>query len=72
MKMRKIQLLGVAALALFAFGAFTAVSANAANTYLLALWLFNGANVETELLVEISGELLLEDTKAILGTAAMV
>jgi len=68
--MRKIQLLGVAMLALFAFGAFTAVSASAA--YLLAEWLVGGAAVTTELLSEISGELLLEDTKGALGSPAMV
>ena len=68
--MRKIQLLGVAMLALFAFGGLSAVSASAA--YLLAEWLVNGAAVTTELLVEISGELLMEDTKGALGGPAMV
>ena len=67
--MRKIQLLGVAMLALFAFGA-SAVSASAA--FLLAEWLVGGVAVATELLVEISGELLLEDTKGALGSPAMV
>ena len=58
--MRKIQVLGVALLALFAFGALTAVSASAANTYLLAEWLLNGVAIgasETNL-VEIDGTLL--------------
>lgn len=58
--------------ALFAFGALTAMSASAANVYLLAEWLVGGAAVTTQLLVEISGELLLEDTKGALGSPAMV
>jgi len=72
--MRKIQVLGVALLALFAFGALTAVSASATNTYLLAEWLLNGVAIgasETNL-VEIDGTLLLEDTKAVLGSPAAV
>ena len=68
--MRKIRLLGVALLALFAFGALTAVSASAA--FLLAEWLVGGAPVTTELLVEMTGELLLEDTKGALGSPVMV
>src|ERR1700691_2206326 len=75
-KMRKIQVLGVALLALFAFGALTAVSASATNTYLLAEWLLNGVAIglpANEInLVEIDGELLLEDTKAVLGSPAEV
>ncbi|HEX4115895.1 MAG TPA: hypothetical protein VHY18_08480 [Solirubrobacteraceae bacterium] len=70
--MRKIQLLGVAMVVLFAFGALTAMSASAANVYLLAEWLVGGAAVTTELLVEILGELLLEDEKGALGSPAMV
>jgi len=46
--------------ALLAFGALTAASASA--TFLLAEWLVGGTAVATELLVEIGGELLLEDT----------
>ncbi|HEX4115277.1 MAG TPA: hypothetical protein VHY18_05330 [Solirubrobacteraceae bacterium] len=70
--MRKIQLLGVALLALFVFAAFTAVSASAANVYLLAEWLVGGSAVTTELLVEMSGELLMEDTTGALGAPVMV
>ena len=72
--MRKFQVLGVALLALFAFGALTAMSASATNTYLLAEWLLNGVAIganETDL-VEIDGTLLLEDTKAVLGSPAAV
>ena len=72
--MRKIQVLGVALLALFAFGALTAVSASAVNTYLLAEWLLNGVAIgasETNL-VEIDGTLLMEDTKAVLGSPAAI
>jgi hypothetical protein len=67
--MRKIQLLGVL-LALFSFGALTATSAMA--TTLLAEWLLNGVAIAADNLVEIDGELLLEDTKAILGSPAAV
>lgn len=68
--MRKIQLVGVVLLALFALGALTATSAMAST--LLAEWLLNGTAITTEVLIEGSGELLLEDTKAILGSAAAV
>src|ERR1700683_4706672 len=67
--MRKIRLLGITLLALCAFGALTAVSASAA--FLLAEWLVGGVLVNSELLVEISGELLLEDSKGVLGAPAM-
>jgi hypothetical protein len=70
--MRKIQLLGVAMVALFAFGALTAMSASAANVYLLAEWLVGGTAVTTQLLIEMSGELLMEDTKGALGAPLMV
>jgi hypothetical protein len=60
--MRGFQLLGAALVAVFAFGVLAA-AASAAPTFLLAEWLLNGHPVVSELLVEISGELLLEDTK---------
>jgi len=52
--------MGMALFAVCAFGALTAASASA--TFLLAEWLVGGTAVSTELLVEVSGELLLEDT----------
>jgi len=60
--MRKFQLLGVALVAVFAFGVITAVSASAAPTFLLAEWLVNGATFTVELAVESVGTILLEDT----------
>jgi hypothetical protein len=71
--MKKIQVLGVALIALFAFGALTAMSASAA-TFLLAEWLLNGNPIAAGAsdLVEIPGELLLTDLKGILGSPAMV
>ena len=70
--MRNMQFMGVALLALFAFGALTEASASAVTT-LLALWLAHGAPAETELLVEITGELLLEDSKVpIIGKATVL
>ena len=68
--MRRIQLLGAALFALFAFGVLTTAPAMA--TMLLAEWLVNGTAVTTELLIEITGELLLEDSKGALGASAMI
>jgi hypothetical protein len=65
--MKRFQLMGVALLALLAFGVLTAASASA-QTFLLAEWLVGGVAVTTELLVEVSGELLLTDN----GLKAMV
>jgi hypothetical protein len=65
--MHRFQLVGVTMLALLAFGALTATSASA-QTFLLAEWLVGGAALTTELLAEVSGELLLTDT----GLKAMV
>ncbi len=61
-KMRKFQILGVALVAVFAFGVITAASASAAPTFLLAEWLVNGATFTGELEVESVGTILLEDT----------
>jgi hypothetical protein len=70
--MKHFKLLGVAMLAVFAFGAIMAVSASAA-TFLLAEWLVGGTAVSTELLTETTGELLLEDTKVpLLGKAIVL
>jgi len=60
--MKKFQLMGVAMLALFAFGAVLAASSSAAVTFLLAEWLVNGAAVTVELLTESPGTLVLRDT----------
>jgi hypothetical protein len=70
--MKRSKLLGTTMLVLCAFGALLAVSASAA-TFLLAEWLVGGAAVTTELLVEVSGEALLEDTKVpLLGKAIVL
>jgi hypothetical protein len=69
--MKKSQVLGIALLALFAFGALTATSAMAVT--LLAEWLVTGAAVTTELATTTTGELLLEDTKVpIIGKASVL
>ena len=60
--MRKFRILGVALVAVFAFGVITAVSASAAPTFLLAEWLVNGATFTGELEVESVGTILMEDT----------
>jgi hypothetical protein len=59
--MKSFRLVGVAMLALFAFGAVLAASASAV-TFLLAEWLVNGVAVTTELLAESPGTLVLRDT----------
>jgi hypothetical protein len=69
--MRKLHVIGVALVALFAFGALTAVSASAI-TFLLAEWLWNGSPVTTELATNSEGELLLEDTETTVGKAAVL
>ncbi len=61
--MRKLQVLGVALIAVFAFGVIAVESASAAPTFLLAVWLVNKEELLAELLVEVDGELELEDTK---------
>jgi hypothetical protein len=69
--MRKMQLLGVSLLALFAFGVLTAASASAA--FLLAEWLLNGVAITANDVVEITGELLLEDNKVpLIGKSAVL
>jgi hypothetical protein len=59
--MKKHHVLGLLMLALFAFSAVMAASASAETT-LLAEWLIKEKAVATLTSVEISGELLLEDT----------
>ena len=68
--MRKMQLVGVAFLALFAFGALTATSATGAT--LLAEWLLKGSKVTAETLIEIKGGITFGDSKGILGSPAAV
>jgi len=62
--MRKLQLLGVSLVAVFAFGVLTAASASAVVVTLLAEWLVNGAAVANEQAVITEGTILLEDTQS--------
>ena len=57
--MRKIQIIILALLAAFTFSAVATSSASALNIFLL-----NGAEIKKETPVKVSGELLVEDTKA--------
>jgi hypothetical protein len=59
--MKKLHLLGVALVAVFAFAALTAASASAV-TFLLAEWLVGGLPITADLNVESTGELELEET----------
>jgi hypothetical protein len=59
--MKKLHLLGVALVAVFAFAALTAASASAV-TFLLAEWLVGGLPITAELNTEATGELELEET----------
>lgn len=58
--MKRNHVLGVALLAMFAFGVMTASAS--AVTFLLAQWLFNGTAVTSALLTEAPGELELVNT----------
>jgi hypothetical protein len=70
--MRKVHLLGLALLAIFAFSVVATATASA-ELFLLAEWLYNGAVISGELLVESPGELLLEDNKVpILGKSMIL
>ncbi len=70
--MKRNRVLATGLVAVFAYGIVVVASASAV-TFSLAEWLVNGAPVHTELSSEISGELLLEDTKVpILGKAMVL
>jgi hypothetical protein len=62
-EMKKSQMVFVALVAMFAFGALTVESASAV-TFLLALWLAKGVAVTEPLTAEVEGELTFEDTAA--------
>jgi hypothetical protein len=64
--MKKIQILGLALFAVFAFGAIAAASAFAAPE-----WLINGAAVTELTSVETKGSLNLTDTKTALGSVTV-
>jgi hypothetical protein len=69
--MKKLYVVGLALVAVFAFSSVMVASASAETT-LLAEWLFNGAAVTGQLNVETSGEILLEDNKVpIIGKVAV-
>lgn len=61
--MKKIQLLGIALVALCAFSAFTTASAFAALEFELAQWLANGARIATALASDTLGELSFENSE---------
>ncbi len=72
--MKKFQLLGVAVVAMLAVGVFSAASASAAVTTLLAEWLVNGTAVTEaqSFNVETVGTLLLEDNNTPLGASDII
>jgi len=63
--MKKFQILGVALIAIFAFSVVAATAS--AVEFLLAEWLWEGKPITAALAVEMEGELLLEDTKTLIG-----
>ena len=73
MKMKKLQILSIALVAMFAFGVLVAGSASAAVTTLLAEWLVNGVAIPegTNLASETTGELELTDLKTLLGESTV-
>jgi hypothetical protein len=64
--MRKIQILGIALVAMFAFSAIVASMASAETT-LLAEWLVSGAAVTATLTTTSTGTVLVEDAQAKIG-----
>jgi hypothetical protein len=64
--MRKIQILGIALVAMFAFSAIVASMASAETT-LLAEWLVSGKAVTATTATSSTGTILLEDSKAQIG-----
>ncbi len=71
--MRKFQWFGIAVVAVLLFGVAVASSASAAVTFLLAEWLVNGKPIaEGESFnVEVSGTILMEDKKTLLGASSI-
>jgi hypothetical protein len=64
--MKKFQLLGLVLVAIFAFGAVSAVTASAVE-FLLAEWLVSGSPVSSVLLADVEGELALSETIPIIN-----
>jgi hypothetical protein len=65
-KMKKLNILGIVLVAIFAMSMVVVATATAVE-FLLALWLVGGVNVAANLAVDSEGELELEDTKTPLG-----
>ncbi len=68
--MKRSQIVFVALVAMFAFGALTVESASAV-TFLLALWLVKGVAVAEPLNAQAEGELTLEDRNVIVNSAVL-
>lgn len=64
--MKRLNLLGIALVAVFAITVVVAATASAVE-FLLALWLVGGVAVAANLPADAEGELLLEDNKTALG-----
>jgi hypothetical protein len=69
--MKKLHVMMLALVAMFAFSALLAEVASAEIT-LLAEWLANGATITTTLTSETSGKLRLEDAETIAGKSAVI
>src|ERR1700684_4036483 len=69
--MKKLNILGVVLVAVFAMSMVVVATASAVE-FLLALWLVGGVNVTANLATDSEGELLLEDTKTLLGKVAVL
>ena len=64
--MKKLNILGVVLVAVFAMSMVVVATASAVE-FLLALWLVGGVNVAANLATDSEGTLLLEDEKTLLG-----
>jgi|ERR1022692_2574293 hypothetical protein len=71
--MKRLRFVGVGAalLAVLAMSAMAVASSASAVTFLLAFWAVKGTDITTTVLVESSGELLLENEKSVAGKAAL-
>jgi len=69
--MKRLNLLGIVLVAVFALSVIVAATASAVE-FLLALWLVGGVNVTANLAAAGEGELLFEDTKTLLGKVLLL
>ena len=70
-EMKRLNILGIALVAVFAITVVVAATASAVE-FLLALWLVGGVNVAANLATDLEGEFLFEDELTLLGKVFML